>query len=257
MIRLFEGQLTTLVCLVGVYYMNSKAAYVGTFHKTGTVLLGLILGELQKGGFIKLWRSDWVEEEPVTWDVNFHYHSEFMFGEEYTRIPDSAKIVISVRDPRDLLVSGTRYHCDSKENWLHVPRSKFNGMTYQERINALSSWEEKLLFEMQHSSGNVIRKMLQVPFEDSRVIRVRLEDLMVDTDLEVFEVMFRHIGFEDARLDAALEFATKLSLFSKPKSVHSRGGYPGEWRERMPTSVQKEFHHRFPNAAELLGYYDN
>lgn len=237
--------------------MNRKTAYVGTFHKTGTVLLGMILGEMHKNGFIKLWRSDWVEEEPDFCDINFHYHSEFMFGDRFTRLPDDAAIVISVRDPRDLLVSGTRYHCDSEESWLHIPQDKFNGLTYQERINALPTWEDQLLFEMQHSSGNVIRRMLQVSYADPRVMRVRLEDLMVDTTLEVFEAMFRHIGFKDSCLDVALEFAQKQSLFSNPKSRHSRGGYPGEWQERIPAFVLREFDNRFPNAAVRLGYEAN
>lgn len=234
--------------------MYSKLIYVGTFHKSDTVLLSLILAGLHKKGFVKLWRSDWVKDEPQTWDVNFHYHSEFMFGESLYRIPENARNVISVRDPRDLLVSATRYHCDSKESWLHTPRDSFEGMTYQERINAQSSWEEKLLFEMRHSSGHMIKRMEQVPYDDQRVMRVKLEDLMVDTTLDVFDRVFRHIGFKGLCLNAALEYAKELSLFSKPESRHSRGGYPGEWRDKMSDSVQRAFNVRFPNAPGRLGY---
>ena len=234
--------------------MKNRSAYVGTFHKTGTVLLGKIFGQLHRDRILTLWRSDWVEEEPETWDVNFHYHSAFMFGDAYSNIPRNAKIVISLRDPRDLVVSAARYHCDSEEDWLKVPQEKFAGLTYQEKMNSLATWEDKLLFEMRNSSGNTIKKMLQISYDDPRVLPVKLEELMVDRSLTVFLKMFRHLGLEGANLEKALRAAEANSLFSSQKSRHSRGGYPCEWRERMSRPVQREFERIFPGGATRLGY---
>jgi hypothetical protein len=234
--------------------MRSKSAFVGTFHKTGTVLLGKILGELHNRGHIQLWRSDWNALEPESWMVNFHYHSAFMFGEAFGRIPHAARILISVRDPRDLLVSATRYHVDSKEEWLREPREKFGGLTYQEKINSLVTWEQQLHFELEHSTGNMIKRMSEVPLGDARVMCVKLEDLMVDYDLGLFRKMFVHIGMKEDLLEEALSCAYRNSLFANSKSRHSRGGFAGEWKDKLPQSVMAKLDQRFSGIVEKLGY---
>src|SRR5690349_17891469 len=53
-----------------------------------------------------------------------------------------------VRDPRDIIISGMHYHAKSREKWLHIARDKFGGLTYQEKLNSLSTEKERYLFEI-------------------------------------------------------------------------------------------------------------
>ena len=235
--------------------MKKNTSYVGTFHKTGTVLLGGIFADLNAQQKLQLWRSDHHPlAEPETWDINFHYDSKFIQSGHYAELPPDARIVISVRDPRDLLISGARYHQDSKEEWLHKPQERFDGKTYQEAINALETQDDRLLFELKYSSGGVVKRMQQVPWGDPRIMRVKLEDLMVDKELRLFEDLFRYLGMRGDLLSAALEQAKARSLFSKPKQSHSRGGVSGEWKSRLSPRVQEAFNDAFPDAVKLLGY---
>lgn len=238
--------------------MKPNTAFVGTFHKTGTVLLGTIFGTLNAQKRIRLWRSDWQAKELQNWDVQFHYDSRFALPRHIADLPKDARVVISVRDPRDLLVSATRYHADSTEPWLHEPQARFDGRTYQEVLSALKTRDEKLLFELNHSSGNVIHRMLQVPWADHRILRVRLEDLMADRDLMQFEKLFTHLGMSGGLLEAALEAARRHSLFNAParSHSHSRGGFAGEWQDRLSKEVAAAFEAKFPNAPSILGYED-
>ena len=42
------------------------------------------------------------------------------------------KAIITVRDPRDIIVSGYFYHMTTHEPWVHQPRSDYGGKSYQE-----------------------------------------------------------------------------------------------------------------------------
>ena len=234
--------------------MEPGTAFVGTFHKTGTVLLGKIFRGLDRKGLLQLWRSDRHPEEPRSWDIRFHHASAFVLGGNLATLPETAKVVISVRDPRDLVVSAVRYHQDAQEAWLHQPQARFGGKTYQAVLTGLATMEEKMLFEMKHSSGNVIRNMVAVPWADSRIMRVKLEDLMQDRDLVHFETLFRHLGMSGDMLDVALAMARRKSLFNNPGQAHVRGGYAQEWRQKFPAPVLAAFEEMFPDAPGVLGY---
>lgn len=44
----------------------------------------------------------------------------------------SLRVVMSVRDPRDIAVSAYFYHKVSSESWLHMPRAEFDGRSLQQ-----------------------------------------------------------------------------------------------------------------------------
>jgi hypothetical protein len=86
-----------------------------------------------------------------------------------------------VRDPRDIAISAADYHVRSKEPWLLVPQTQFGGMTYQERIAAYDQLDDRVLFEIEHSSAatvHEIRMLLGVP----GIEVFKYEDFMLNPD---------------------------------------------------------------------------
>ncbi|CAI5961884.1 unnamed protein product, partial [Closterium sp. NIES-65] len=48
------------------------------------------------------------------------------------------KAIMTVRDPRDVVVSGYFYHKTTQEPWVHEPRSEYGGKSYQQMLNNVS-----------------------------------------------------------------------------------------------------------------------
>ena len=228
------------------------ANYISTFHKTGTVLLAKILLVSNREGHVKLWHMNY--DEPPEWNVAFSMQTHKIFDRMASE-RETSKFVVSVRDPRDVVVSAAYYHCKSEEDWLHRPLAKFGGMTYQEKINSIDNVQDKFLFEMDNSSGTVINQMLSVPIYLPGLHLTSLEKLTTDHELEEYDRIFRHLGFSGEQLDGLKTVAFKNSLFNeKVKSKHVRSGKAEQWRKEFAPSTLARFNELFPDAPFRLGY---
>lgn len=229
--------------------MPEHKILVGTFHKTGTVLMRNILKAISEEFGLRFWEQG--REPGDGWDIRFHGASAFR---QELLLPHRGVVV--VRDPRDVVISAAHFHGRGREAWLHKPDPRFGGMTYQEKINSLADDDERYIFEMSHFSGPVIHDMLERGRPRPHFMIVRFEDLVTDIDLRHFRAIFDHLRLPSAILPRWLEVANRYSLFSgkvKPH-LHVRSGKPGEWRDTLSDRVLAEFETRFGNAAELLGY---
>ncbi|MBY6117286.1 sulfotransferase domain-containing protein [Mameliella alba] len=161
-----------------------------------------------------------------------------------------------VRDPRDVLISAANYHVRSDEAWLHAKQPKFGGMTYAEKINSLDSFEDRILFEMDHVGGETIVKMAH--FDKDRILEtVKYEDLVTDTEMTVWTSLMRRIGLEDTDLDAAAKAFWQCSLFGgmRNKSIsHQTSGSPRQWYDKFSDALSQAVEARFGKEIETLGY---
>src|ERR1700685_1046550 len=137
--------------------------FVGTFHKTGTILLGDIFERVAvRLGlmFVKAERGFWQKDALPAFDILFDGGSRFLkhpgvFGPK-------ARALVSIRDPRDLIVSAALYHMDSKERWVVNPSERLGGRSYQESLRALPDDAARFIFEMDHAGGRTIAEMLKI-----------------------------------------------------------------------------------------------
>ncbi|MEO3470297.1 sulfotransferase domain-containing protein [Roseomonas sp. CAU 1739] len=226
---------------------------VGTFHKTGTILMLTVLRRIAAHLGYQLWVPN-RNPPPETWDIMFHAHSTF--SSELLEKPHRGAVVI--RDPRDIIISGAFYHArtdSDRDPWLYEPNARFGGRSYHEAIAALPTDAEKFIFEMDNFGTRTIANMRRYLDLSPDFIRVRFEDLTTDVELAEFRRMFTWLGIREADIDKALRIAQRSSLFSGEVSTkHVRSGKPAQWRQHFTPELHAEFHKRFGDVAEQLGY---
>jgi hypothetical protein len=226
--------------------------FVGTHHKTGTVLAkGIFEGLADQRGlrFLNVSRGMPVAGQ---WDILFDAESQF----DVCSLGMPLLGVHLIRDPRMVVVSAALYHMHASEKWLQKPQPEFGGLTYQQKIRLLGSDRERFLFEMDHSAS-VINDMLEwVAKGYPWCMNVKLEDLMTDDGMKTYTKMFRHLGFEGDLLTDALDVAYKKSVFnpSHPDSPHIRSRVVEAWQSYFDESLHAAFREKFGDTCERLGY---
>lgn len=164
-----------------------------------------------------------------------------------------------VRDPRDVIVSGCFYHLKSTENWLHVKRDSFGGLTYQEKISSFSNLNDQILFEMENAAYRGIRDISSWDYQNSNFIEIKYEDLVEDVELRVFRGVFEFLGFRNAEMKSLLEIAYDNSLFSNKlqKTKHIRSGKAQQWKTLFTEQHRTRFVEIFGDVLVQLGYEED
>ena len=224
---------------------------IGTHHKTGTVWLKKIFRMISSKYGLYLYSGE-QQDIPDQCHIFFQSHSRIDFGQ----LDDDYRGVHMIRDPRDRIISGCFYHQKSHEPWLHQPHEEFGGLTYQQKINSFSSFEEKLIFEMENAGTNGTQEMLSWDYENPQILEIKYEDLVVDEELFLFHKMFNFLGFHGSVIPDLLQIAHDNSLFSGKikNSIHVRSGATSQWPEYFNLEIRERFEKQFPGALVRLGY---
>ena len=188
-----------------------------------------------------------------------------------------------VRDPRNIIVSGYRYHRHTREKWCinqdfnpaapitfpRVPVSQqhrseqwklnylqsLNGRSYQENLLGRSQYDG-LLFEMEHYGAWTIECMRSWSYGSSQILEVRFEDLMARFD-DTFNRIFRHLGYSATDTDLFLDVASRhdLNRATGPGTAGAGSGRKlSDWREYFGSRHKEEFVRKFDDALVELGY---
>jgi hypothetical protein len=179
---------------------------------------------------------------------------------------EDARFLHLVRDPRDVLLSGMRYHRAAprhNEGFLHVPREDLGGRTYREHLNALPDDSARLLFEMEEKHAETVAQMLRWPWGHPRATEVRYEDLIRDEDCALFRGILRRWDVAGLDVERAVAAYWELSLFGRLSDparrkwrtdLHVASGRPGQWQRLLPREVAEVYAARFGPALRQLGY---
>jgi hypothetical protein len=274
--------------------MLKNDVLVGTHHKTGTVwmaqvfqrfcrLHGVVFVDISEKSPEDMVQAILLNTSPC---VVFSHHSEFPDFSQPALAARAVRGIHVVRDPRDLLLSAARYHCDADEPQLLVPRPEFGGMTYREKISSLPTQDEQILFEMEHSGGRNIAAMCD--FDDQGVFdTVKFEDLIEDETLVLWHGICLRLGLRGTALLHAIECFYHASLFSRrdpvrpqsPSSLaadalqrfkqatrplrgrllrrsvnHVRGGTARQWTSAISTATRERIEEEFGEAIRKLDY---
>tara|TARA_R110002073_G_scaffold44648_10_gene123702 strand:- start:640 stop:1446 length:807 start_codon:yes stop_codon:yes gene_type:complete len=237
---------------------NVLPILVCTHHKTGTVWMLRIFDGIQRADGTPYELINLHSPKP---DQNIEARTPIFFDPrgDYTlaaSLAEDYRGVHVIRDPRDVVISGAYYHQSSSESWLHVKRDDCDGRTYQEAINS-GDYGDPFVFEMQRVGGYTIRNMVDWNYADTRILTVKYEDLIQDTNLSVFEQVFRFLNLDEKMLELALEHTRTVSLqFGKDRArtQHVRSGVPSQWRTEFTRKHGEQFVSLFGTLLVDLGY---
>lgn len=164
-----------------------------------------------------------------------------------------------VRDPRDLIVSGYRYHLWTKEAWCINPSFDWTSIvkhpyfakyvesqqenfpfhtSYQDYLNRLD-YEKgmilELLWRQEHFS-----QLQNWNFDNPNIIEKRYEDI-IGNEHECFDAIFSHYNFHPKLMRRGLELIEQYSLENRKKSKkgHVRKGTAQQWVSEF-TPLHKE-----------------
>ncbi len=250
--------------------MKPRFLCVGTHHKTGTIWMRKVFRDIhqdQSIPFMQCYRAKRLADAAkVGPQIIVNWSSKFpneLMGLDY------ARFLHVIRDPRDVLLSGTRYHQIApigNEKFLRARKAEWNGKTYKEHISSLPSEVDKLMFELENKHHQTLNEMLAWPYGHQNAIEVKYEDLIEDTTCDLFRSILCSFDIEGLDVDRALQSYWKNSLFGGLRessdrkariSLHIGSGAKAQWCTKLPREVAEIYEARYGSALRKLGYESN
>lgn len=242
---------------------------VGTHHKTGTVWMLRVFRQIAKALQIPMYeltpRHGYLDMESkrARIDEVLEKGAPTIFYDSVSKFPlegvpnEMMRGIHIIRDPRDVIISSAKYHSWSDEVWLHKPESKFDGLTYSEKINSIDDQHQKLIFEMDNAAGSNIRAMDN--FDSQNIFEhVKYESLITDTNLYLWHRLSVFLGFEGREILISMEKFWFNALFggADTNDPHVQDGSVNQFKDIFDKSLAAEFHKRFEGVLGRLGYID-
>jgi hypothetical protein len=260
-----------------------KPLFVFTHHKTSTVLMGNVLRRISDALNLRFCMVyGHCENINNQADVILFEHSLVS-----PKVLDREFVGVHViRDPRDVVVSGYKYHKYTNEEWCtsipphnlpsiikypiidHVREHKserwkqqylqgLKGLSYQQNLNTLSE-EEGLIFEMKHYAGWTIKDMLNWNYEDSRILEFKMEDIMTSFEIS-FRQILESINMSNTQVQyclkkIAVENINNMSDEQILQNKHIQGRSLSKWESTLVGQAKSYFDENYEMSLKKLGY---
>ncbi len=188
-------------------------------------------------------------------DLTLDQHSRLVFEDQMTFRGSHM-----IRDPRDVIVSGYRYHLWTEEDWVHKTQDHWGGVSYQEYLNSMSE-EDGLIVELRRMARSQGERMAEWDYDDPRFFEIRYEEI-IGNEPEVLTELLVHYGFPDGVLEEAVALADTASFHNVAardvgaveESSHLRSGRPGQWRDMFTDRVIEVARSELSDVLIATGY---
>ncbi|MEO1704787.1 MAG: hypothetical protein AAFR50_05535 [Pseudomonadota bacterium] len=245
---------------------------MGTHHKTGTVWMRKVLHRIsaeQNIPLMSVYRARKLAQVPAEGPVILVNWSS-TFPQELLLHPE-ARFLHVIRDPRDVLLSGLRYHLISgrgNEKFLRQKRDEWGGKSYQNYLKALPTRRDQLLFEMSQKHDETLREMLTWNYRHPHSVELNYEDLIEDVDCTLFRKSLEKIAVPGLDIDKAVEAYHAEALFGgkaapenrdahQNRHVSGEAGRTAQWVHDLPRDVAEIYLERYGAALKTLKYEKN
>ncbi|MCU0533213.1 MAG: sulfotransferase domain-containing protein [Hydrococcus sp. Prado102] len=226
-------------------------------HKVGTAWFNNVLQGIAKEYELNYQHSSQDELKTNT-DIFLQNHSII----DFSKLPPY-KGSHMIRDPRDVIISGYFYHLWTQEEWAHIPKKQYNGMSYQEYLNSLDR-ENGIIAEIERFAGFDFKHMIKWNYENPQIIEIKYEDI-IQNEQKIFYEIFKHYGFSEDTIKVSLKIAEKYSFKNVAKrntgeinnKSHLRSGRSGEWKDYFKEDHKIFFKQILGDALIRLGYETN
>ena len=243
---------------------------IATHHKTGTLWMRAVFAALAEAIGVPLhaaYPGAGLHRVPEAGRVFLTSWSSAFQDALHDR-PD-ARFLHVIRDPRDVLLSGMRYHLtctDAAEAEVLAPRDELDGRSYQEHLRALPDVDARLDFEMEGRHAQTLAEMLAWDYDRPNRIGTRYETLRADVDGAAFREHLRDLGLPEPEVALGVDIFWRNALFggladpaAGPARVarHVADGSVAQWRSSLPRDVARRYAERHGEALVALGYEDH
>lgn len=168
---------------------------------------------------------------------------------------DSCKLVHIIRDPRTLIVSATKYHLDSDEQWLSQPIKKYGDLSYQQSLRTLPCYSDQLIFEMTNGTRGTLADMSRIYMERIATITIRLEEISWDVSGWTHQHLSEHLVDDSRLLGSIKSVFLKYSLFSlQTPPRHSRTMVSSNFKDDLTGNAQQIYRNLFGELHLEMGY---
>jgi hypothetical protein len=179
---------------------------------------------------------------------------------------------ITLRDPRDLIVSGYYYHLKTSESWARSrdfnwqrlfsepifiqafgsPRKGWLGRSYSNVLGDLSK-SDGLMLEIARI-GPVLRSISQFPFDDSRILKINFEQI-IDNEVNAFKSIFLHYGLNEEYFKDVLLAVDRLSAAKTYQfNPHIRSCKGSSWHGTLDNQHLDILKTHFADQIRTAGY---
>lgn len=178
-----------------------------------------------------------------------------------------------IRDPRDLLISGYKYHLWCTETWAVEPLTErlkgiiklnsfpidieIDGLSYQKLINSVDM-ETGLKIELNWRRFSFVH-MMDWDYNHPMIMELRYEEIF-GNEVPLFEKLFHHYGFDNKLVDIGLQFVERYSFENQKKygntgeNKHLSTGESGQWKNYFFDELKEIFKERYQKLLENLAY---
>ena len=184
-------------------------------------------------------------------------------GNAFTDSKNTVGTIYIVRDPRDIIVSASRYynksHNEIKDNMFNRHMDLINNYNGKAVSTFLGSWSDH------YNSWSKNKK---------NTLLIKYEDLINNKESEIKKILFFIGRFTKLSIDESkIKNCIETSSFENMKSMENKGlfkegskdsdgniipffakGKIGNWRDHLDEKIVKEIESKFKKEMEELGY---